>query len=51
MEAIKKKLSALKDEKEAAVERAEDAEREKKEAEAKVEAVNCLASHFVFLPH
>jgi len=50
MEAIKKKLSALKDEKEAAVERAEDAEREKKEAEAKADAVNCLASRFVFLP-
>lgn len=47
MEAIKKKLSALKDEKEAAVERAEDAEREKKEAEAKADAVNCLASRFV----
>lgn len=39
MEAIKKKLTALKDEKEEAVERAESAEQEKKEAINKAEAV------------
>lgn len=42
MEAIKKKLSSLKEEKEAALERAEDADREKKEAEAKAEAVSLV---------
>lgn len=40
MEAIKKKLAALKDEKEAAIERAEEAEQQKKEAEAKNEQVS-----------
>ncbi len=39
MEQIKKKLEALKSEKENALERAETAETEKKEAEAKLESV------------
>lgn len=42
MEAIKKKLAILKEEKEAAVEKAEEAERQKKDAQARAEAVsNC----------
>ena len=40
MEQIKKKLANLKDEKEAAVERAEEAEAEKKETEARADAVS-----------
>ena len=39
MEAIKKKLAALKDEKDTALERVEEVEREKKETEARAEAV------------
>ena len=39
MEAIKKKLANLKEEKETALERAEDAEAQKKEAEARADAV------------
>lgn len=39
MEQIKKKLASLKDEREAAVERAEEAEAQKKEADARAEAV------------
>lgn len=39
MEQIKKKLANLKSEKEAAEERAEDAEAQKKEAEARADAV------------
>ena len=39
MEQIKKKLAALKDEKETAIERAEEAEREKKEADARADVV------------
>ena len=43
MEAIKKKLAILKEEKEAAVEKAEEAERQKKDAQARAEAVSdCL---------
>ena len=42
MEQIKKKLASLKDEKEAAIERAEEAEREKKEAEARADAVSAV---------
>ena len=42
MEAIKKKLASLKGEKEAADERAEDAEAQRKEAEAKYDAVREL---------
>ena len=41
METIKKKLAALKDEKEAAIERAEEAEQLRKESEAKCEQVSC----------
>ena len=41
MEAIKKKLAALKEEKEAAIERAEEAEQQRKESEAKFEQVSC----------
>lgn len=39
MEAIKKKLAALKEEKEVAVERAEEAEAQRKEAEERADAV------------
>lgn len=39
MEAIKKKLASLKDEKDSALERVEEVEREKKETEARAEAV------------
>jgi hypothetical protein len=39
MEAIKKKLSTLKEEKELALERAEEAEKAKKEAEDRAEEV------------
>ena len=39
MEQIKKKLATLKDEKEAAIEKADEAEAQRKEAEAKAEAV------------
>ena len=42
MEAIKKKLSALKDEKEAAVEKAEETDRVKKLAEARADAVSII---------
>lgn len=48
MEAIKKKLASLKEEKEIALERAEEAEREKKEAEAKVDAVSLLFASIPF---
>ncbi len=44
MEQIKKKLAALKTEKEDAIERAEEAEKEKKEAEARADAVGAQAS-------
>lgn len=40
MEQIKKKLASLKQEKDDAIDRAEEAERLRKEAEAKVEAVS-----------
>ena len=40
MDQIKKKLASLKEEKEIACERAEEAEREKKEAEARADAVS-----------
>ena len=44
MEAIKKKLAILKEEKEAAVEKAEEAERQKKDAQSRAEAVSdCFA--------
>ena len=39
METIKKKLASLKDEKDTALERVEEVEREKKETEARAEAV------------
>lgn len=39
MEQIKKKLAALKQERDDAVDRAEEAEREKKEADARADAV------------
>ncbi len=39
MEAVKKKLATLKEEKELAVERAEEAEKAKKEAEDRAEEV------------
>lgn len=42
MEQIKKKMAALKQEKEDAVERADDLEQQKKEAEQKVDAVRYL---------
>ena len=42
MEQIKKKLAALKDEKEAAIERAEEAEVSRKEAEARVDGVRSI---------
>ncbi len=40
MEQIKKKLASLKDEREAAVERADEAEAQKKEVEARADAVS-----------
>ena len=40
MDQIKKKLAALKQEKEDAIDKAEDAERGKKEAEARADAVS-----------
>ena len=40
MEAIKKKLTALKEEKEVAIERADEAEQQRKDAEAKLDAVS-----------
>ena len=40
MEQIKKKLANLKDEKERALEKAEDAEAERKEADARADAVS-----------
>ena len=40
MEQIKKKLAALKQERDDAVDRAEEAEREKKEADARADAVS-----------
>ena len=40
MEAIKKKLATLKDEKEKALEKAEDAEAQKKEAVERAESVS-----------
>ena len=43
MEQIKKKLSSLKDEKEAAIERADEAEQRRKDADAKVDAVSSLS--------
>lgn len=42
MEAIKKKMAQLKDEKEDAVERAEEADRQKKEVEDKLDAVSTV---------
>ena len=42
MEAVKKKLSQLKEEKEIAIERAEEAEKEKKEAEGRADQVRHL---------
>ena len=42
MEQIKKKLSTLKDEKEKAEERADDAEALRKEADARADAVRCI---------
>ena len=42
MEQIKKKLAKLKDEKDAAEERADDAEAQKKEAEARADAVRSV---------
>ena len=44
MEGIKKKLAALKEEKENAIERADEAERGKKEAEARADAVSTRIS-------
>lgn len=47
MEAIKKKLASLKEEKETAIERADEAEREKRAAEERAEAVSTsLANMF-----
>ncbi len=46
MEQIKKKLSTLKEEKEAAIEKAEEATQQKKEAEARADSVSlslCLS--------
>lgn len=40
MDAIKKKMATLKEEKETAIERAEDAEKEKKEADARADGVS-----------
>lgn len=44
MEAVKKKLSTLKEEKELAVERAEEAEKAKKEAEDRAEQVRLFTT-------
>ena len=44
MEAIKKKLSSLKEEKEIAVEKAEEAEQSKKAAEARADAVSATVT-------
>lgn len=50
MEAIKKKLASLKDEKDSALERVEEVEREKKETEARAEAVGKhLAGRYIHL--
>ena len=50
METIKKKLASLKDEKDSALERVEEVEQEKKEAEARAEAVgNTLAGYYIYL--
>lgn len=43
MDQIKKKLAALKDEREAAVEKADEAEAQRKEADARAEAVRSRA--------
>ena len=45
MEAVKKKLSTLKEEKELAVERAEEAEKAKKEAEDRAEQVRLFTTN------
>lgn len=45
MDQIKKKLAALKDEREAAVERADDAEAQRKEAEGRADAVRSGILH------
>ena len=49
METIKKKLASLKDEKDSALERVEEVEREKKEAEARAEAVGNAFSGILYL--
>ena len=49
MDQIKKKLAALKEEKEQAHERADDAEREKKEAEARADAVRVIQTWWPFI--
>ena len=49
MEGIKKKLSALKEEKEEAIEKAEEADRLRKEAEAKFDAV-CVCVFVCCIP-
>ena len=60
MEAIKKKLAALKEEKETAIERAEEAEMQKKEVEARLQAVcvcvcvcvcACMHNSFITVSH
>ena len=48
MEAIKKKLASLKDEKDSALERDEEVEREKKETEARAEAVGNTFSRTLY---
>lgn len=48
MEAIKKKLASLKDEKDSALERVEEVEREKKETEARAEAVGNTFSRTLY---
>lgn len=49
METIKKKLASLKDEKDSALERVEEVEQEKKEAEARAEAVGNTFSWILYI--
>ena len=49
METIKKKLASLKDEKDSALERVEEVEQEKKEAEARAEAVGNTFSWILYM--